>query len=117
VSRSWTPASPAAAPCRVDRDAADGDPIDILGGARVVAVPGHTPGSIAVHLPAHRVLLTGDTIAEAGGRAILGPFNTDRPRAWASLRRQAALDIDLACVGHGDPLPVTALRAATDPLG
>ncbi|MFE1248674.1 MBL fold metallo-hydrolase [Streptomyces sp. NPDC058735] len=32
-------------------------------GAHVVPVPGHTHGSIALHLPGHGVLSTGDTVA------------------------------------------------------
>ena len=45
------PSLPPAPPARVDRELADGDQIDFGGGARVVAVPGHTDGSIAVHPP------------------------------------------------------------------
>jgi glyoxylase-like metal-dependent hydrolase (beta-lactamase superfamily II) len=71
----------------------------------VVGAPGHTAGSIAVHLPAHRILLTGDSIARApDGRVILGPFNVDRNLAIASLRQLAELDVDVACFGHGDPV-------------
>jgi glyoxylase-like metal-dependent hydrolase (beta-lactamase superfamily II) len=38
-------------PCRVDHEAADGDVLDFAGGAVVLHVGGHTPGSIALHLP------------------------------------------------------------------
>ncbi|WP_410670518.1 MBL fold metallo-hydrolase [Amycolatopsis sp. cmx-4-68] len=42
-------------PCPVDRELEDGDEIGFGGGARVLQVPGHTDGSIALHLPAvHR---------------------------------------------------------------
>ena len=102
----------------------DGDVLDLAGGAVVLGVPGHTPGSIALHLPRHGVLLTGDTIAgsrsEDGGPVVLGPFNTDRTAAWASLQRLAALDVDVACFGHGRPVTTSAsavLRRATDPFG
>jgi glyoxylase-like metal-dependent hydrolase (beta-lactamase superfamily II) len=104
---------------RVDREVDDGDVLDLAGGATVLGVPGHTPGSIALHLPRHGVLITGDTVAEHQGQAILGPFNTDRARAWASLQRLAALDVAIACPGHGHPLrpdAATALRRATDPF-
>ena len=87
-------------------------------------MPGHTSGSIALHLPRHGVLLTGDTIAgsqnEDGGPVVLGPFNTDRTAAWASLQRLAALDVGVACFGHGRPVTTSAsavLRRATDPFG
>ena len=109
---------PAAPPCRVDQELHDGDWLDFAGGAQVLSVPGHTAGSVALHLPRHGVLLTGDTIAEGDGQALLGPFNVDRERAWESLHRQAALDVEIACVGHGNPIRDArrALRAAIDPF-
>lgn len=116
VSAGLSPAPP----CRVDQEVADGDVLDFGGGAEVLSVPGHTPGSIALHLPRHGVLLTGDTIAESSGQAMLGPFSTDRAQAWNSLRRLVSLDVRVACFGHGNPVigeASAALRAATDPLG
>lgn len=86
----------------------------------VLSVPGHTSGSIALHLPEAGLLRTGDTIAEHQGNVVLGPFNTDRGQAWRSLERLVALDIDVACFGHGQPVigsAHTALRAATDLFG
>lgn len=35
---------------------------------------------------------------------MLGPFNVNREQAWDSLRRQAELDVDIACFGHGNPV-------------
>ena len=105
--------------CRVDREIDDGDLLDLAGGAVVLGAPGHTPGSIALHLREHGVLLTGDTVAEHQGQVVLGPFNTDRAGAWASLRRLASLDVEVACFGHGQPVPTdagAALRRATDPF-
>ena len=95
------------APVRVDRELEGGEVLD--NGARVVAVPGHTPGSVALYLPGPRVLFTGDTIARMpGGEVILGVFNVDRSAAVESFRRQADLDVDVACFGHGDPLTTGA---------
>jgi glyoxylase-like metal-dependent hydrolase (beta-lactamase superfamily II) len=105
--------------CRVDREVDDGDVLDLAGSAVVLGVPGHTPGSIALHLPEHGVLITGDTVAEYQGQAILGPFSTDRAQAWADLQRLATLDVAVACPGHGDPIrpdATAALRRATDPF-
>lgn len=91
-------------PARVDREIGEGDVLDFGGGARVLSVPGHTDGSIAIYLPEHRVLFTGDAVAAGpDGTVILGVFNTDRAQATASLRRMAELDVDVACFGHGDP--------------
>ena len=51
--------------------------LDFGGGAEILAIPGHTEGSIAIHLPRHGVLFTGDTIANVGA-VMLGTFNQDR---------------------------------------
>ncbi|MEE1927579.1 MBL fold metallo-hydrolase [Streptomyces sp. TRM 70351] len=107
---------PAAPPVPVDVELYDGGTLD--GWAepvRVLHVPGHTPGSIALHLPASGVLFPGDTIATVGDRAVLGPFNVDRKEAVASFRRLAALEVETVCVPHGQPLTRDAgavLRAA-----
>jgi glyoxylase-like metal-dependent hydrolase (beta-lactamase superfamily II) len=89
-------------------------------GAVVLAVPGHTLGSIALHLPAERVVLTGDIAAHTvEGHVTLGPFNTDREQARQSLSRLATLDIDAAGFGHGTPITheaAVALAGWTDPL-
>ncbi len=103
----------------VDVTVTGGETLDFGGSAQVVAVPGHTEGSIAVYLPRDRVLLTGDAIAETEGRVILGVFNQDRARTVASFRRLAALDVDVACFGHGEPLLSDAgkrLREAAEGL-
>ncbi|MGW3144635.1 MULTISPECIES: MBL fold metallo-hydrolase [Streptomyces] len=97
----------------------DGDVLDFGDGARVVHVPGHTDGSIALQLPEHGVLFTGDAVAAAPvtGSVMPGMFNLDRDRAVASFHRLADLDADLACFGHGDPVTGGAsavLRKAAD---
>ncbi|MFB7664231.1 MBL fold metallo-hydrolase [Kitasatospora sp. NPDC056138] len=114
------PVLPPAPPARVDVKLADGDVVDFGGGARVVAVPGHTDGSAAFHLPGPRVLFTGDAVANVGGRTILGVFNRDRARAIESFHRLAALDAQVAVFGHGEPITsdaATALRAAAASTG
>ncbi|MEU4348946.1 MBL fold metallo-hydrolase [Streptomyces sp. NPDC023838] len=94
---------PEAPPTRVDREVEDGEVLDFGGGAVVVHSPGHTDGSIGVHLPRHGVLFTGDCVAGVG-QVMLGVFNVDRAQAQASFRRLAALAPSVACFGHGDPL-------------
>lgn len=74
------------------------------GGGVFVSVPGHTPGSLALHLPQLGVLFTGDTIAHFQGSLILGVFNIDREEAIRSLKKQAALEFETACFGHGPPI-------------
>jgi glyoxylase-like metal-dependent hydrolase (beta-lactamase superfamily II) len=108
------------APVRVDQELTDGDIIEFGGGAVVVAAPGHTPGSLACYLPGPRVLLTGDAIARGSdGAVMLGVFNTDRAQAISSFHRLAALDAEIACFGHGEPLTAdaaTELRAVGQQL-
>ena len=98
-----------APPAPVDRELQDGDVLAFGGGAEILAVPGHTEGSIAVHLPRQGVLFTGDTIANVGA-VMLGTFNQDRARTIESFRRLAALDVETACFGHGEPIASGAGR-------
>ena len=65
----------------MDRVVHDGDVVECGGGAKVLEVPGHTPGSIALYLPAVDAVLTGDAVAEFNGQVILGVFNVDREAA------------------------------------
>ncbi|OLZ73321.1 MBL fold metallo-hydrolase [Streptomyces sp. IMTB 2501] len=107
-----TPVPPAAV-----TTVSDGDVLDFGGGARVVHVPGHTDGSIALFLPAQSVLFTGDTVAASpvDGTVIPGVFNLDGAQLRASLDRLAELDADVACFGHGDAVvggAAAALRKA-----
>lgn len=94
---------PDAPNCRVDRELGDDEILAEIG-ARVVSVPGHTHGSIALHFPEARVLFTGDIATQNQGQVLLGPFNQDRPRAHFSFRRFADIDVDTVCFGHGQPL-------------
>lgn len=95
---------PPAPPTRVDREVEDGDELGFGDGARVVHTPGHTDGSIAVHLPSHGVLFVGDTLASVNG-ITLGVFHVDRKRAQKSMDRLLTLRPSTVCYGHGDPTP------------
>ena len=123
--RLLTPLMPAAEPVPVDLAVRDGDRLDLgdpLDSATVVHVPGHTPGSIALHLPSRRLLLCGDTINRRRGR--LGPppkpFTENMDQALASIRLMAGLDFDILCPGHGAPIVGGAdqqVRAMAQALG
>ncbi|TWV49283.1 MBL fold metallo-hydrolase [Streptomyces misionensis] len=111
----------------------EGEVLEFGGGARVVHAPGHTDGSIALHLPAEGVLFTGDTVASLPAEGVLsagepvtadsvnptvipGVFNLDRAQLLDSVRRLADLGAEVACFGHGDPVlrgAAAALRGAT----
>jgi glyoxylase-like metal-dependent hydrolase (beta-lactamase superfamily II) len=117
IAEAVMPRVPRAHPVTVDREVEDGDMT--AGGGIVISVPGHTPGSIALLIPDRRVLFTGDTIAFFDGSPILGVFNIDRDEAIRSVRKQAGLEFDVACFGHGDPIVGDAgqrIRALADSL-
>ncbi|SER11040.1 Glyoxylase, beta-lactamase superfamily II [Mycobacterium sp. 88mf] len=97
-------ASPHGPACRVDRVVGDGDVLDFAGGARVIGVPGHTPGGIALYLPAADAVLTGDVVAEFNGQVIVGVFNTDRAELADSVSKLAATGAQRAGFGHGEPI-------------
>ncbi len=103
--------TPEAPPARVDRELQDGEEIELDGGAKVVHVPGHTPGSLALYVPGKRVLLTGDAVAGVDDKPIVGVFNVDPGAARESFRRLAELEFDVACFGHGKPLDKDASLA------
>jgi glyoxylase-like metal-dependent hydrolase (beta-lactamase superfamily II) len=114
---------PDAPRARVDRELDDGS---VLGGAHVVATPGHTDGSAAYWFPESGLLCTGDTAANHEGAVILGPFNVDRARAAESFRLLGRFDAAVVGFGHGPALVGTdtkllreAASATTvpDPLG
>jgi glyoxylase-like metal-dependent hydrolase (beta-lactamase superfamily II) len=117
VAAAGLPPAPAA---RVDHDVDDGDVLGFAGGAQALAVPGHTPGSLALYLPGPRVLFTGDAAArDPRGRVMAGVFNSDPGRVAGSFRRLAALGADVVCFGHGEPLTHAAaeqMQAAAEQL-
>jgi glyoxylase-like metal-dependent hydrolase (beta-lactamase superfamily II) len=89
-------------PCHVDRELQDGDEIEAAGGLKVIHVPGHTPGHIALLMPSKRILFAGDAVLNVLGlRPPLAMATVDMAQAKESVRRMAALDFDIACFGHG----------------
>jgi glyoxylase-like metal-dependent hydrolase (beta-lactamase superfamily II) len=84
----------------------DGATLDVPGAPRVILVPGHTPGSAALHFAGHDALLIGDAIATHsvttgvdGPR--IAPFTADQAQALASLARLDGLEARLVLPGHG----------------
>jgi len=106
---------PPTPPLHLDVELVEGDVLDFAGGARIVEVTGHTPGSIAIHLPQHGVVFTGDAAAAGpDGHVMQGVFNADRARAASSFQKLALLDADIACFGHGEPVVGDASRALSE---
>jgi glyoxylase-like metal-dependent hydrolase (beta-lactamase superfamily II) len=107
--RLLSPRMPSLSPSElvpVDVPIEDGHELDVLSGATVVHVPGHTPGSVALYFPVERLLIAGDAIDRRGNRLStpVEPFTDDIEQAIASIRRLATLDFDVLCPGHGDPI-------------
>ncbi len=86
----------------------DGDAtLDLPGSPHVIPLPGHTPGSIAVHVPSIGALFLGDGMTtrsvmtgEVGPR--LAPFTLDPAAALASLDGLDGIEARWVLPGHGD---------------
>jgi hydroxyacylglutathione hydrolase len=93
----------------VDRPIIEGD---VVAGLKVVHVPGHTPGSIALLDEGKKVLFSGDTLSYRDGKVVGPPekFTMDPKAAVTSIARIKALDFDLMLCGHGQPLRPEAGR-------
>jgi len=84
----------------------DGVTLDVPGAPRVILVPGHTPGSAALHFAGHDALFVGDALATYSvttGREgpQVAPFTADAAEAVASLGRLEAVAAALVLPGHG----------------
>jgi hydroxyacylglutathione hydrolase len=67
----------------------------------VLAAPGHSPGSICLYWPEHRVLFTGDLIFSQGiGRTDLP--GGDGGLLKESINRLAGLNVEYILSGHGE---------------
>lgn len=86
----------------------DGATLDVPGSPRVILVPGHTPGSAALHVASRSALFVGDALAT---RSVLtgatgpqvAPFTADAKQAVESLARLEGIDASTVLPGHGDP--------------
>lgn len=86
----------------------DGATLDVPGAPRVILVPGHTPGSAALHVPSHDALFAGDTlstVAVTTGETgpMIAPFSADAAEALASLPRLEGIEAGWLLPGHGQP--------------
>jgi glyoxylase-like metal-dependent hydrolase (beta-lactamase superfamily II) len=84
----------------------DGDVLDIPGAPRVIHTPGHTPGSISVHVPMADALFPGDGLTTrnvlTGARGPnAAPFTLQPDEAVNSLDRIGGVDATWVLPGHG----------------
>ena len=89
-------------------DVHDGDVLDLPGAPHVISLPGHSPGSIAIHVPVADAVFVGDALTT---RHVLtgvdgpqpAPFTDDPAAAIASLQRLEGLGVSWVLPGHGTP--------------
>lgn len=98
------------------RALSDGEVIEWGGvSLRVVWTPGHSPGLICLHDAAGRTLISSDHVLERISPHIGLHWDSaqDPLREYLdSLRKVAALDVDLLLPGHGDPFRNLGARIA-----
>ncbi|WP_406069332.1 MBL fold metallo-hydrolase [Micromonospora sp. NBC_01638] len=86
----------------------DGQVLDLPGAPRIIGVPGHSPGSIAIHVPVADAIFVGDAMTTrhvlTGQRGPQpAPFTDDPHQALASLRRLEGVKASWVLPGHGTP--------------
>ncbi|WP_314427774.1 MBL fold metallo-hydrolase [uncultured Microbacterium sp.] len=86
----------------------DGQVLELPGSPVVIGMPGHSPGSIAVHVPAVDAVFVGDALTTRHvltGRvgAQPAPFTDEPEEALASLDRLTAVAASWVLPGHGAP--------------
>lgn len=90
----------------VDHVVQGGESLPDCGGINVIHTPGHTLGSISLHIPRIKTLIAGDAILSAGEHLVVSPgyLSEDPVQAEASVKRLIAmnLDVERILVGHGD---------------
>ncbi|MFB4289661.1 MBL fold metallo-hydrolase [Nonomuraea sp. ATR24] len=87
---------------------ADGDVLDLPGSPVIVGMPGHSPGSVAVHVPIADALFVGDALTTrhvltGRGGPQPAPFTDDPAEALSSLDRISGLPASWVLPGHGAP--------------
>lgn len=92
---------------------ADGDRVFDL---RIVATPGHTPGSICVLDEVGGILVAGDALRVEGGQPALPGegFTDDMDEAIRSVALLGGLAFETLLVGHGDPIESGAAAMVAD---
>ncbi|GIH19546.1 MBL fold metallo-hydrolase [Rugosimonospora africana] len=86
----------------------DGQVLDLPGAPHVIGLPGHSPGSIAIHVPVADAVFVGDGLTTrhvlTGQRGPQpAPFTDDPKQALDSLSRLEGLQASWLLPGHGTP--------------
>jgi glyoxylase-like metal-dependent hydrolase (beta-lactamase superfamily II) len=86
----------------------DGQVLDLPGAPQIIGLPGHSPGSVAVHVPVADAIFVGDGLTT---RHVLtgrpgpqpAPFTDDPEQALTSLTRLEGIQATWLLPGHGTP--------------
>jgi glyoxylase-like metal-dependent hydrolase (beta-lactamase superfamily II) len=87
----------------VDEQLQDGARLDLAGGVRVIATPGHTPGHMCLYHERTRTLIAGDALTSSDGQ-LMGPnegATPDMHTAGQSVQKLAQLDVRSIVCYHG----------------
>jgi glyoxylase-like metal-dependent hydrolase (beta-lactamase superfamily II) len=82
--------------------------LDLPGSPRIIHMPGHTPGSVGIHVPSVDAVFVGDSMTTRNvltgdvGPAV-APFTLDPDGERASWARLDGIGAQWLLVGHGDP--------------
>ncbi len=89
-------------------EVADGEVLPLPGSPNIIGMPGHSPGSIAIHVPIAGAVFVGDALTTrhvltglTGGQP--APFTDEPALALESLARIEELDAEWVLPGHGAP--------------
>ncbi|MEO6533499.1 MAG: MBL fold metallo-hydrolase [Pseudolysinimonas sp.] len=92
----------------------DGDVLPLPGSPTIIGMPGHSPGSVAIHVPSVGAVFVGDELTTRNVLSGLegpqpAPFTDDQPASSRALQKLADLDVRWIIPGHG---PVWTAGAA-----
>ena len=95
-------------PIKEVKTLAGGETLQLPGSPQIIHIPGHTPGSVAIHVPSVDALFVGDALTT--GHVLTGaigpapaPFTMDPAKARESLSRLEAIPATWVLPGHGAP--------------
>lgn len=95
-------------PTEIEYEINEGDALSFLPGTRILHVPGHAAGQIALLLPEDGgVLLAADAMGNVGALEY-APIYEDFELGQASVQKLAALDFAIAGFGHGSAIQENA---------
>ena len=89
-----------------------GEILPVLGGLKVIHTPGHTPGSVCLLSPKHKLLIVGDALTRHGDAVGIArkSVSTDPTQAENSVKLLLTEDFDKICFGHHLPMMENSRR-------